>query len=114
MTEPEESDSDADAVEMGLRRQDFFTLAAHIRQYRNARGAQRYTLRILTTTQTGDGILRPPQSVERRLCQQEWWLNSLEAIHFERAAAVWAKPHPQQWRSSSTYETTIPSHNGSQ
>ena len=38
MTEPEESDSDADAVEMGLRRQDFFTLAAHIRQYRNARG----------------------------------------------------------------------------
>ena len=38
MTEPEESDSDADAVEMGLRRQDFFTLAEPTRQYRNARG----------------------------------------------------------------------------
>jgi hypothetical protein len=38
MTEPEESDSDADAVEMGLRRQDFFTLAEPSRQYCNARG----------------------------------------------------------------------------
>ena len=38
MTEPEESDSDADAVEMGLRRQDFFALVEPCRQYRNAQG----------------------------------------------------------------------------